>query len=207
MDSTKIEVINHSFDELVKKLTEAHSNSVWDTLTPLLIGAGFTLATQLLVELWKSHKDIKRKKQELISKGRAKTYLIAQILKDLAMYKGHKQYYIRASQISATKEQKDDSYKKHYEKGQEQRVTETKLDDSIAEYFQLVTEYTIITGNKDHFQEHFEKVFEYDHPKASKFQNCNTINELVDELGNEESRLNNEYAIFRRIFEDIQAAM
>lgn len=74
----KIEIINKSFDNLVTKLTEKKDdkNSIWDILTPLLIGAGLTLLTQWLIELWKTEKEKLNKKQELISRGRAKTYLI-----------------------------------------------------------------------------------------------------------------------------------
>ena len=91
----KVEIINKSFDTLVSKLNEKKDdkNSIWDILIPLLIGAGLTLGTQFAIEFWKTKKEKEQKRQELISKGRAKTYLIAQILKDLAMYKVHKQYY------------------------------------------------------------------------------------------------------------------
>lgn len=205
MDSTKVEIVSKSLDNLAEQTI--NKTTVWDTLIPLLIGAGLTLLTQFFIELWKSSKEDKQKKQELISRGRAKTYLIAQILKDLAMYKVHKQYYIRAYKIAEDPSDQEDSYKKHYEKGQEQRVTESKLDDSIADYFQLVTEYIILTKKKDHFHDHFQSIFNYTHPKASTFENCNTENELVSVLESEEKRLNEEYVKLREVFESIQTSM
>jgi hypothetical protein len=201
----KVEIINKSFDNLVEKLTEKkeEENSIWDILFPLLIGAGLTLGTQFAIELWKTDKEKKSKKHELISRGRAKTYLIIQLLKDLAMYKVHKQYYIRAFQI----DNDEDSFKKHYEKGQQQRETEAKLDDTIADYFQLVTEYAILTKNHDHFQQHFEKIFHFVHPKSSKFTDYTTTTELVPALEKEEARLNEEYRKLTAIFETIQTSM
>ncbi|MEI3802726.1 MULTISPECIES: hypothetical protein [unclassified Chitinophaga] len=209
MDSTKVEIVNRSFDQLVKKLIEntADRPSIWDTIIPLLIGAGLALLTQFSIECWKSRRERKKEKQNLISKGWAKTYLISQILKDISMYKVHKQYYLRASILANETTEKEDSFKKHYEKGQEQRLAELRLDDNIAEYFQLVTEYTILTGNTDHFKSYFQSIFNYVHPKSSKFQQCNSEDELVKELNNEEERLNNKYEEFRSIFDTIQSEM
>jgi len=147
-----------------------------------------------------------------VSRGRAKTYLIAQILKDLAMYKVHKQYYYRAAELLEytgpdPEEKIESAMQKHYEKGQEQRETETKLDDNIAEYFELVTEYAIQTKNIDRFHEQFQKIFHYKHPKSSKFIDVQTFEDLVIELENEESRLCDEYKKLADEFEDIQSAM
>jgi hypothetical protein len=201
----KIEIVNKSFDSLVEKLREKKEdkNSIWDTLIPLLIGAGLTLGTQFAIEFWRIRKEKEKKKQELISRGRAKTYLLAQILKDLAMYKVHKQYYIRAFQL----DNDEDSFKKHYEKGQQQRETEAKLDDNIADYLQIVTEYSILTNNFDHFQQHFQSIFNYIHPKSYKFSDCNTETELAVGFEKEELRLNSEYKGLTDIFETIQTAM
>jgi hypothetical protein len=209
MDSTKVEIVNKSLDKLVEKLVEqtVEKPSIWDTLTPLLVGAGLTLFTQFLIELWKSYKEKKLKKQDLISRCRSKSYLIAQLLKTLSMYKVHKQYYLKASQLANDSNKKDDWYKKHYEKGQEQRMTETALSESIAAYCQLVTEYLFLSKKNDPFSSHFQRIFDYVHPKASKFKNCNTLDELILELGIEEKRINEEYLKLRNIIEAIQTSM
>ncbi|MBS7254865.1 hypothetical protein [Flavobacterium branchiicola] len=201
----KVEIINKSFDQLVEKLTKEKedNNSIWNIIGPLLIGSALTLVTQLLIDSWKNRKEKVINQQKLISRGRAKTYLIVQILKDLAMYKVHKQYYLRAYQIGND----EDDFKKHYEKGQQQRETETKLDDNIAEYFQIVTEYAILTKNIDHFQEHFQDIFNFHHAKSSKFTNCQTLTQLTAELETEEINLNNKYLKLIEILEKIQKAM
>lgn len=207
MDSTKVEILNRSFDRLVTKLTENSTDSKWDTIIPLLIGAGLTLLTTWLIELWKSKKETKQKTQELISKGRAKTYLIAQIIKDLVMYKVHKQYYFRWSELSSDEKDKEDAYKKHYDKGQEQRATESKLDENVAEYFQLVTEYMVITKRLTELQVHFQNVFQFHHPKSSRFKDLKSTSDLVHALHREEKRLNEEYQKLIDIFETIQTSM
>lgn len=204
----KVEIVNKSFDTLVADLTkkEKETNSMWATLIPLLIGAGLTLLSTFLIERWKTSKEKEAKKRQLVSRGRAKTYLLTQVLKDLAMYKVHKQYYLRASQLEQNSD-KDDSFKKHYEKGQEQRVAEAKLDDNIAEYFEIVAEYSILTKNVDHFNQHFQDIFNFVHPKSSNFAEINSLNDLVDGLKNDEKRLNEEYKKLTTILEQIQTAM
>lgn len=204
----KVEIVNKSFDTLVADLTkkESETNSMWATLIPLLIGAGLTLLSTFLVEQWKTSKEKEVKKQQLVSRGRAKTYLLTQVLKDLAMYKVHKQYYLRASQLEQNSD-KEASFKKHYEKGQEQRVAEAKLDDNIAEYFELVTEYSILTKTVDHFHQHFQDIFNFEHPKSTNFADIKSLNDLVEGLKNEEKKLNEEYKKLTTILERIQTAM
>ncbi|PXY44292.1 hypothetical protein [Flavobacterium hydrophilum] len=211
MGQSKLEVVNKSFDKLVNKLTENSSdNSIWNVLIPLLIGAGLTLLTQFLIELWKSKKESKLKKQELISKAKAKTYLIAQIIKDLAMFKTQKQYYIRAYRLAKQRndtEEYKDNYQKHYDKANNLRSVETKLDESIAEYIQIVSEYIILTKSKENFEEYFQFLFNYNHPKALKFENCNNEDELIAEHSIEEKRLNGEYLNLNQALHNIQDLM
>ncbi|HMG82244.1 MAG TPA: hypothetical protein VK559_04345 [Ferruginibacter sp.] len=204
-DSSKVEIISKALDTLASKPVE--KVSMWVTLIPLLIGAALTLIIQLLIEIYKSSKLRESKRQVLISKAKAKTYLIAQTLKDLAMYKVHKQYYIRSFQITKDPIEKEDSFKKQYEKGQEQRSTEMKLDDNIAEYFQIITEYIIVTKNKKNFQQFFDTIFHYQYPKSSKFDNCHTSEELIAELDIQERSLNEKYKVFLNSFESIQSLM
>ena len=211
MEQSKIEVVNKSFDKLVQKLTEnTDNNSIWNVLIPLLIGAGLTLLTQFLIEFWKSKKQNKLKKQELISKGKAKTFLLAQIIKDIAMYKTQKQYYVRAYRL-AKKENKEedylDNYQKHYDKANGQRAVEVKLDETIAEYIQIVSEFIILTNSKENFDLYFQSLYEYQHPKASRFENCNTEEELIAEHSVEEARLNTQYSSLNEIFQKIQNLM
>lgn len=205
---SKIEIVNKSLDKIAKKLLEKKENNInwntfWNTLIPVLVGSFLTLIVQSILEKSRNKKEEEQRKRELISEGQAKIYLIAQILKDLAMYKVHKQYYIKAHKINGS----EDSFKKHYEKGQEQRKTEMKLDEKIAGYFKLVSEYDSLTNSEDITPKQLKKIFEYQHPVATKFEKCETLDDLVEELKQDEKRLNKEYERFFDIFQDIQSKM
>ena len=180
---------------------------MWETLIAVLVGVAIALLPQLLIECLKSNKENIRRKHELISRGRAKAYLITQILKRLAMYKVHKQYYARASKLIADVGGKEDAYKKHYEKGQEQRETELLLNNIISDYIQIATEYAVLRKNLDDFNRAFQNIFNYKHPKPSKFENCKTEQELVAELQEEETKMNESYMDFLGIIELIQGLM
>lgn len=175
-------------------------------LIPLLIGSVLTLFTTIFLEHMKIKKENNIRKRQLISGCRARTYLITQILRELAMYKVHKQYYRRASQLEQSPD-KEDSFKKHYKKGQEQRMTETKLAENVANYFELVSEYSILTKNVDRFYEHFEKIYHFEHPKSTNFAIINSLDELEKGLETEEKRLNEKYKEFTSILEAIQKEM
>lgn len=201
VETKPIWIENKSFDILVKSIIDKkeENNTLWN----ILLGAAITLVTTLLIEKYKSWKEDKIRKIELISKGQAKVYLIAQILKDLAMYKVHKQYYIRACKINYT----DDLYNKQYEKGQEQRLTEAKLDVNISEYLQIVSEYISVSKNKIDFQSFFDKITNFTHPKSSKFESIETIAALTANLQNEEDNLNKEYKNLIDILNNTQSNM
>ena len=141
----KIEIIYKSFDNLVADLSKKE-NEWWNHLISFLSGVVLTSLFNFLIERWKTSKEKEAKKRQLVSRGFAKKYLLTQLLNDLAMYKVHKRYYLRASKLEENSD-KEDSFKKHYEKGQEQRVAEAKLDDDIAEYFEIVLEYAILSKN------------------------------------------------------------
>jgi hypothetical protein len=120
------------------------------------------------------------------------------------MYKAHKQYYIRSHQIC---EDNEDSYKKQYEKGQEQRAVEAQLAETISEYFEIVTEYHILAGEQEDFKTVYESIFTYVHPKPPRFTGT-TSNELETELNKEEERLNKIYTEnFLSKFNAIQDSM
>jgi len=209
MDTTSIEVINKSFDLFVNKLSDklAKEYSMWSTLIPLLIGAVLTLAVQILIEVYKTWKGNKKDKQALISRGRAKTYLIAQILKDLALYMAHKEFYNRYESLDHNPIHKADCNKKRYEKGQEQRLARAKLDENIAEYFQIVTEYAILMHRVQCFDDLFKKIYSYKHPTVPDFNKYSTLQELQKATYEAEDKLNAEYQIFNNSFESIQELM
>lgn len=207
MDSTKIEVTIQSFDKLINELSGSKSDSIWRILIPLLIGAALTFLAQWSIERLRSSKERNLKKEELISKGKAKEYLISQILKELAMYKALKQYYAAAMSLSIMKEDVNDAHRKHYEKGQELRVTESKLTEAIAEYFQIISEYEIITKRRDCFKNYLDEIVAFKHPKSYEYDGFSNSHDLKSFHDKEENRLNGEYNKLRNILSQIQRLM
>jgi len=205
----KIEVSSEILDNLVSQMEKEniHNNSIWKTLLPLLIGAFLTLSIQLALDLRKEQKDNKLKIKALISKANGYNYLINQVLKDLAMYKVHKQYYRRASIIDKTKKDRKDSFKKHYVKGEQQRKTEAHLDQKISEYLEIVTEYAILKDNLEEFENDFNNVRQFSHPISSKFESVKKPDKLEGELKKEEKRLREEFEKLFEYFSAIQTKM
>lgn len=200
----KVEIINQSFDNLVTKFIGFidNQNSTIGTILTVLSGALITLITQLLIEFLKTFKEKKNKKRELFSKGIANTFLIFEVIKELVMYKVHKQYYWRAYEINKLV----DNFNKHYEKGQEQRKTEAKLNSMIAEHYQVVTEFAILTNQISLFEAPLDQLLHYVHPKSDNFKDVNFEN-LITQLNDEEKKLNEKYKTLTDIFEKIQTLM
>lgn len=207
MAQTQIEIVSKSLDTIAKKLIEPEGNQMLKVLIPLLIGSALTFLTQYLLEYRKVNAENISKKRILKSKAQAKVFLIAQIVKDLCMFKIQKQYYIRAYQIATDEKSKDDCFKKHYDKSTAQRETECKLDENIAHFLEIITEYSIISNNQNLFENEFDFIFNYQHPKAEKFENCNSTSELVQEHLAVEKKLNSAYENFVKKFIHIQKSM
>ena len=196
IDTSKVDLTSKSLDKLVEIIAAPKpEQSIWKTLIPLIIGAVLTLLIQFLLERNKTKRETRSKKIQLLAKARAKTYLISQILKDLSMYKAHKQYYRRGAELSVTsdKTDSDDSWKKHYEKGQEARETEGELDIAISEFIEIIYEYLATVKATKKYETEFNLVYEFKHPISSKFNECNNSSDLVTALGKEEIRLYGEY--------------
>lgn len=202
----KIEILNNSLDRLVSKLIE-NENKRFDPIWHIVVGALLSMVIQIVIESCKTKKEKETRRIELIAKGRAKIYLIAQIISDLAMYKVHKQYYARLSDIATDTNERDKYYERHYEKGEQQRATEVKFDENVAEYFQLVTEYSVMSKNQDSFNKYFNNIYEYVHPKSKKFEDVNDCRVLMDALMYEEKKLISDYKILLKLFELIQNEM
>jgi len=183
------------------------TNSIWNVIIPIIIGAFLAYLAQWRVENLKNNRDRNKRKNELIALAWGKTYMIDFLLKALAMYKTHKKYYYRASVLEiASPEDAKDSFDKHYEKGQEQRIAESKLAEQIAEFFKIVIEYSAIVNKTEKFKPLFNPIYEYAHPKPSNFEK-ETLDSLVNALKVEEERLNVEYKNYLKIFKDIQHLM
>lgn len=237
MDSTKVEVfkIYNKINTPAPKSEPQHS-PFGGALIGLIIGAILTLGTQRILEGWKSKKERQRRMLSLISKGEAKVYLISQILKEISMYKAHKQYYLLSMRIPGiTTPSIERSHEKHYEKGQEQRQTETKLSEQIAEYFEIVNEFQLIEKQPGFFKSLFQKfinrfkskdafslfenkkgefdlllnaIIDFKHPNPSDPETRFWMNKELEEwLENEKESLNDKYNSLRITFGMIQSTM
>ena len=203
-----IEIKSHSLDNLVNHVSESSDkgNSIWDVMIPLLIGAALTLITQYVIFLIGNRKERDIIKFQLISKAKGKVFLIAQIIKDLAMHKVHKKYFYRAHELKLAY---DEPYKRHYEKGDEQRTTESKLDEELTKYFEIVSEYIsrFRIKSKKEFDELFTRISNYVHPVSSALKDCKNKEELIKGLKNEEARLNTEYKELNSLIISLQELM
>lgn len=203
----RVEVINKSFDKLVTKLIKKNDGGFLDRVFPiftLIIGALITYFSQYFLEIRRTKKEKEKRKQLIISKGRAKVYQIEGTLRELAMLKVHKQYYFRFSVLFKD----DNSYKKHYDKGQEHRIALPKLENYIAEYIELVAEYNFLTSNSNDFKQDLDKIYDYELPKSFIFLEICKKNDLQNALKEEENRLKNKYSKeFVSLFKDIQTGM
>ncbi len=166
----------------------------------LIIGSGLTLIIQFLLSLMQSSKETDQKRKELIAQSYAKKYLIFQLLKDLVMYKVHKEYYFRAYKLNGDVE----DHKKHYEKGQEQRDLEYKIDIEIAQYLEVITALNIILKEPSKTNEYIKILDNYEHPKASNFVNILDVETLQEALIIEEKRINSGYDELRKILSNFQ---
>lgn len=204
MDSTRVIIDNTSLEKIANHITKPviNNESVWDTMIPLLVGALITISVQLILSYITSSKEKSKRQEYLVSASKAKIYLISQILKDLAMYKVHKQYYLRAYQIDKSDE---DAFNKHYEKGQEARSTKAKLDVVITEFLEMISEALDSKKKLKESESNFNKVFDYEHPKSSNFKEINSGELLPDALKKEEQRLNKEYEKFKELFDNLHS--
>ncbi|MBA4242142.1 MAG: hypothetical protein C0448_15565 [Sphingobacteriaceae bacterium] len=207
-DTTKIELASKSLDNLVDILsTPKPTPSLWLTYgLPILtvaLGAGLTLLIQWVIEGKKNKRTDKVSKRQLIAKAKAKIFLISRLLNTLAMYRVHKQYYGRAATISQDKSDSDDSWKKHYEKGQETRVTEAKFDTAISEYIEIVIEYMQLSKSKSDIEPELKTIYEYSFEKSSDFANCKTIADCISTNKSEEARLREEYKKYLTVLDNL----
>ncbi|MCH4828630.1 MULTISPECIES: hypothetical protein [Flavobacterium] len=146
----KVEVVNKSFDELVKFQTEKkkEEKSIWDTLIPLLIGAGLTLLTQILMDYRKNQKD--KKSEILLTKAELEKhkYLLKDNYRELAMHKAHKFYWYAHYEFESAKEKPDEKevekfYNYHMNSSSKARETENKKSDNFANTVSKSQNYNI----------------------------------------------------------------
>lgn len=136
-------------------------------------------------------------------------FLISNILKDLSMYKVHKQYYYRAAELLETtgpdpEEEIKSAMKKHYEKGQEARQTEEKLDHALESIFKTVFQLSNLK-KQPLKKDLMRQIVEFSHPKSDKFKTIESSDELPIALEKEEHRLIKEYSSLNAMIENFSS--
>ncbi|GAB5527402.1 MAG: hypothetical protein Roseis2KO_52740 [Roseivirga sp.] len=133
-------------------------------------------------------------------------FLIKTILKDLSMYKVHKQYYLRAADLLEftgpdPEEDIKSSMRKHYEKGQEARQTEEKLDHALQALFKTMFQLSRLK-NKTLDKDLMSQLVDFEHPKSDKFKEIASLDELPKALEREEKRMIDDYSVFNNLVEN-----
>lgn len=209
LNVNNVEAESKSWDKL---LTKVFDDIDWKTLFSLFVGSILTLLSQYCFDKRKEKKEKREKKDLLSSKIGKNVFLIGGTINTLAMYKVHKQYYKRAFQIedaSNDPEQKkhaDDSFNKHYEKGQEQRNIEQKLDELIAELYELSMHYcySFNKKEKDTITRNFEVLMAHYHTKSSTFEDINDLSLLAEKAIKEEKELKKRYQELNALVKEVE---
>jgi hypothetical protein len=205
----RVEVINKSFDDFVKLQTEKkkEDRSIWDTLIPLLIGAGLTLATQILMDFRKNRKE--KKSDILLTKAELEKlkYLLKDNYRELAMHKAHKFYWYAHYEFESAKEKPDDKevdkfYNFHMNSSSKARDTENKISDNFAEYCKQVSKLQHLTGFNENVKT-FIREFQEFKPQKPKDLVAEEQSDLYKHEREEEDRLFAEYQKFIEIIEKI----
>jgi hypothetical protein len=209
----KVELVNKSFDELVKFQTERkkENKSIWDTLIPLLIGAGLTLITQILMDFRKNQKD--KKSDILLTKSELEKYkyLLKDNYRELAMHKAHKYYWYAHYEFESAKDKPDEKevdkfYNYHMNSISKARETENKISDNFAEYCKQISKLQHLTNFNENIKTYIK---EYQEFKPAKPQDLLTENQndLYKLERIEEDRLFNEYQTYITIIEKINSEL
>lgn len=214
LDKTeKVEVINKSFDDFVKFQTEKKKDdkSIWDTLIPLLIGAGLTLLTQILMDFRKHQNE--KKLDILLTKSELEKlkYLLKDNYRELAMHKAHKFYWYAHYEFESAKDIPDENevdkfYNYHMDSNIKARDAENKISDNFAEYCKQVSKLQHLTKFNENVKTYIKEYQEFkpQKPKDLFTQNQNDLHKLERE---EEDRLFSEYQNFITIIEKINSEL
>ena len=207
-DTTKIELASKSLDNLVDilatpKPTPSPLVTYGLPILTVALGAGLTLLIQWAIEGKKNRRSDEVSKRQLISKAKAKIFLISRLLNTLAMYRVHKQYYRRTAELTQDKKDAEGDWEKHYEKGQETRETEAKFDTAISEFIEIVMEYMQLSKSKNDIEPEVKTIYDYSFEKASDFNQCKTISECITTNRQDEIRLRDEYKKYLKVLDNL----
>lgn len=208
-ESEKVEVKNKSFDNYIKFQTKKKESdkSMWETLIPLLIGAGLTLITQILMDSRKNRKE--KKSDILLIKAELEKlkYLLKDNYRELAMYKAHKFYWYAHYEFETAKEKSDENeidkfYNFHMDSSSKARETENKISDNFAEYCKQVSKIQYMNGFNDNVKTLIKEYQEFKPQKPMDLV-AEKQSDLYKQEREEEDRLVTEYQKFIEIIEKI----
>jgi hypothetical protein len=209
----RIEIENKSFDKLVEKITkeERGEASIWTTLIPLLIGAGLTILTQLLIEFRRTYKENKNKKIEIKTEMARLTLLISDHYRELAMHKTHKFYWYAQFKCEENlkepnKEEADKWYSSHVTSSNRVRETEVKIATSFSEYYKQINKLQFLTKFDNEIEVLIQEYQDFN-PSKPKDMWSNIRAELSGQESEEEERLRTEYKKYSEIIGKINTKL
>lgn len=173
-----------------------------------ITGASIALVTQVLVFQLSKSKEKKNQIRELIADERRIAYMLTAYYKDLVMHKVHKQYWYRTSEIHySNTEDRKDSHSRHFKSNEKAFNRLNDIRVTTAEYFKVVTSFTILTGENKIIQETLDKIKSFVPRKASTFAEVKTYSELLKAQGIEEDSLNDVYLYYSDCYNKINQEM
>ncbi len=208
-EPSKVKVINKSFDDYIKFQTgkKKEDKSMWDTLIPLLIGAGLTLLTQILMDLLKNRKE--KKSDILLTKSELEKlkYLLKDNYRELAMHKAHKFYWYAHYEFEVAKEKPEEKeidkfYNFHMNSSSKVRETENKISDNFAEYCKQVSKLQHLTSFNENVKILIKEYQEFKPQKPNDLA-AEKRSDLYKHEREEEDRLFVEYQRYIEIIEKI----
>lgn len=176
-------------------------------MIPLLIGAGLTLVTQILMDFQKNRKE--KKSDVLLTKSELEKskYLLKDNYRELAMHKAHKYYWYAHYEFESARENSDlkevdKFYNYHMNSSSKVRDTENKISDNFAEYCKQVFKLQHLTKFNENVKTHIREYQEFKPQKPNDLVAKNQ-SDLYEHERVEEDRLFNEYQNYIRIIENI----
>lgn len=171
--------------------------SIWDVITPLLIGAALTFLVQIFIEWKKSKKEKINQIIELKSNLKGTTSLVSFLYKSLAMHKAHSKYWyahfdFEENSTNPNEHEKRKFYDLHIVSLDKSVEVEKEIAKLFSEYVKQVNKLQVLTV----FDERVENLIE-------KYRNCiprkprsftSKDRDKLKKLSNkEEKRLKSEY--------------
>ena len=149
IDSTKVIIVSDELKKLVEIMNHqpVGLSSGEIALIAATIGALAALSSQLLIFILTRRKEKENLKKELIAEERRISYLLSEYYKELVMFKVHKQYYYKASELlmqNSLEEEKQ--YLKSTASNQKAIEALTKIRVTMSEYIKTLTHFTNLIG-------------------------------------------------------------